>query len=356
MRRGAAEVAIVGTTEWGTTLGIVLGRKGLKVHLWARTEEEAGRLNRAGENALRVPGVPFPPKLRATASLDEAVAKAGLVVLAVPSQHMRGSVRLVREYLKAPTVLLSVAKGLELDSAKRMSEVIAEEIAPRLHHNICVLSGPNLAKEIARGLPATTVVAARDAAVAAEAQKVLSSPVFRVYVNTDVVGVELGGVLKNIVALAAGMVDGLGYGDNLKAGLMTRGLAEITRLGVAAGANPLTFAGLAGLGDLVATCSSPLSRNRFVGLEIARGRRLKEILASMTGTAEGVTTTVAALKLAADLGVEMPIATQVNRVLHQGLDVRQAVAELMERELKHEYADILGACPSDMGFSFKKGT
>ncbi len=319
----------------------MLGRKGMKVNLWTRTGEEADRLNRAGEHTKRVPGVPFPPGVRAMASLDSALAKARLAILAVPSQDMRRNVRLVGKHMDSSVVLLSVAKGLELDSAKRMSEVIAEEIDRRFHPNVCVLSGPNLAKEIARGLPATTVVAARNASVAAAAQKIMSSPVFRVYVNTDVVGVELGGVLKNIVALAAGMVDGLGYGDNLKAGLITRGLAEITRLGVAAGANPLTLAGLAGLGDLVATCSSPLSRNRFVGLEIARGRLLKEILASMTGTAEGVTTTVAALKLAADLGVEMPIARQVYRVLYEGLEVRGAVAELMERELKHEYADIL---------------
>jgi glycerol-3-phosphate dehydrogenase (NAD(P)+) len=191
-------------------------------------------------------------------------------------------------------------------------------------------------------LPATTVVAAYDAAVAAKVQKIMATPLFRVYTNTDVVGVELGGVLKNIIALAAGMVDGLNYGNNIKAGLITRGLAEITRLGVAAGATPLTFAGLAGLGDLVATCASPLSRNRHVGYELAKGLSLKEILTNMTGTAEGITTTVAALKLANELNVEMPIAEQVFRVLFKGLDVRQAVSELMVRELKHELAGIPG--------------
>jgi len=211
---------------------------------------------------------------------------------------------------------------------------------PRFHRNICVLSGPNLSREIARGLPATTVVAAYDIKMAAKVQKIMSSPLFRVYTNTDVVGVELGGVLKNIIALAAGMIDGLDYGNNIKAGLITRGLAEITRLGVAAGANPMTFAGLAGLGDLVATCNSPLSRNRFVGQELAKGRALKEITAAMTGVAEGVNATVAALKLAGELNVEMPIAHQVHRVLFEGLDVRQAVTELMVRELKHELAGI----------------
>ena len=337
------EVAVVGTTEWGTTLGIMLSRKGTKVSLWARTGEEAERLTRERENTARLPGFPFPEGLWATASLEDALHKVALVILAVPSQDMRHNVRLVREHLDSSMLILSAAKGLEVDSAKRMSQVISEELDRRFHRNICVLSGPNLSKEIARGLPATTVVAARDASVAARVQKMMASSLFRVYVNTDVVGVELGGVLKNVIALAAGMVDGLGYGDNTKAGLITRGLAEITRLGVAAGANPLTFAGLAGLGDLVATCASPLSRNRFVGQELARGRPLEEITASMMGTAEGVTTTVAALKLAGELGVEMPIAQQVYRVLYKGLDVRQGIAELMGRELKHEFADILSS-------------
>ena len=343
MRQKRSRVAVIGTTSWGTTLAIMLTRKELAVSLWARTEQEAEKLNREKQNALRLPGYSFPEGLRATASLDEALDKAGLVIFAVPSQHMRRNVRLAREYLDSSRLVLSVAKGLEVESVKRMSEVISEEIAARFHRNICVLSGPNLSKEIARGLPAVTVVAAYDGAVAAKVQKIMATPLFRVYTNTDVVGVELGGALKNIIALAAGMVDGLEYGNNTKAGLITRGLAEITRLGVAAGANPLTFAGLAGLGDLVATCSSPLSRNRFVGQELAKGRDLKGILSSMTGIAEGITTAVAALKLAEEFDMEMPIAEQVFRVLFKGLDVRRAVSELMVRELKHELAGIHSA-------------
>ncbi len=343
MRQRKSRVAVIGTTSWGTTLAIMLTRKGLAVSLWARTEQEAEKLNREKQNAIRLPGFSFPEGLRATASLDEALDKAGLVIFAVPSQDMRHNVRLVREYVDSSMLILSVAKGLEVESVKRMSQVVSEELAARFHPNICVLSGPNLSKEIARGLPAVTVVAAYDAAVAAKVQKIMATPLFRVYTNTDVVGVELGGALKNIIALAAGMVDGLEYGNNTKAGLITRGLAEITRLGVAAGANPLTFAGLAGLGDLVATCSSPLSRNRFVGQELAKGRDLKEILSSMTGIAEGITTTVAALKLAEELDEEMPIAEQVFRVLFKGLDVRRAVSELMVRELKHELAGIHSA-------------
>ena len=340
MRQRESRVAVIGTTSWGTTLAIMLSRKGLAVSLWARTEQEAEKLNREKQNAIRLPGFSFPEELRATASLDEALDKAGLVIFAVPSQHMRQNVRVVWEYIDSSMLILSVAKGLEVESVKRMSQVVSEEVAPRFHRNICVLSGPNLSKEIDCGLPAVTVVAAYDVTVAAKVQKIMATPLFRVYTNTDVVGVELGGALKNIIALAAGMVDGLEYGNNTKAGLITRGLAEITRLGVAAGANPLTFAGLAGLGDLVATCSSPLSRNRFVGQELAKGRDLKEILSSMTGIAEGITTTVAALKLAEELDVEMPIAEQVFRVLFKGLDVRRAVSELMVRELKHELAGI----------------
>jgi len=337
------KVAVIGTTNWGTTLGIMLGRRGLVVKLWARTVDEAERLNRDRENSLRLAGFAFPDELSATASFEEALGGASLVILAVPAQSMRRNVGLVREHIGKGMLILSVAKGLELDSAKRMSQVISEELGGDMEPGICVLSGPNLSGEIARELPAATVVASGDISTAERVQKMMASPLFRVYTNTDVIGVELGGVLKNVIALAAGMVDGLGYGDNTKAGLITRGLAEITRLGVAAGANPLTFAGLAGLGDLVATCSSPLSRNRYVGQELARGRPLDEITASMTGLAEGITTTVAALKLAGELNVEMPIARQVYRALYEGLDVRRGIAELMERELKHEFDDILGS-------------
>jgi len=341
MKPNPSAIAIVGTTTWGMTLGLILAGKGAAVRLWARTQEEAAALDRERENKARLPGFKFPDTLAVTASLEEALSAANLVILAVPSQHMRQNVRLAAEHLRKEHLVLSVAKGLELGTAKRMSQVIADEIDPRFHSKVCVLSGPNLAREIVRGLPATTVVAAYDTGVATRVQRIIASPLFRVYVNNDVVGVELGGVLKNVIALAAGMVDGLGLGDNTKAGLITRGLAEITRLGVAAGANPLTFAGLAGLGDLMATCSSPLSRNRYVGQELAKGRTLKELLASMTEVAEGVTATEAALKLAKDLDIEMPIAEEVYRVLYEGLDVRRAVSELMERKLKHEFAGIL---------------
>jgi len=351
MTHKRSKVAIIGTTTWGTTLGVMLARRGIEAALWARTQKEAARMNEEKENNFRLPGITFPPGFWATASLGEALGKAGIVILAVPSQSMRHNVSLLSEHLDSSMLILSVTKGLEVDGAKRMSQVISEEISPSIHPNICVLSGPNLSGEIASGLPATTVVASYDISVAKRIQEIMASPLFRVYTNTDVVGVELGGVLKNIIALAAGMVDGLGYGDNTKAGLITRGLAEITRLGVAAGANPLTFAGLAGLGDLVATCSSPLSRNRFMGQELAKGRSLNEITSSMKNVAEGINTTRAALKLSGELKVEMPIAEQVYRALFEGLDVRQAVAELMGRGLKHEFAGILPFLNNDCSTS-----
>ncbi|MFQ5827379.1 MAG: NAD(P)H-dependent glycerol-3-phosphate dehydrogenase, partial [Dehalococcoidia bacterium] len=231
-------VAVIGNTTWGTTLGIILARRGMGVKLWARTPEEAEELNRERQNRACLPGVAFPQRLEVSSSLEEAMAGAALVILAVPAQTMRGNVRLVAGHLGGAPLLLSAAKGLEADTAKRMSQVIAEEIEPGLHPRICVLSGPNLAREIIRGLPAATVVAAEDEAVAQRVKKFLTTPTLCVYTNTDVVGVELGGALKNIIALGAGIADGLDYGDNAKAALMTRGLAEITALGVAMGANP----------------------------------------------------------------------------------------------------------------------
>jgi glycerol-3-phosphate dehydrogenase (NAD(P)+) len=330
------KVAIIGTTSWGTTLGVILSRRGIDVALWARTVEEAERLARDRENKARLPGIPFPGGLSATGDVEEALQGASLVILAVPSQQMRQNARIIKGHIAWGVLILSAAKGLEVDTMKRMTQVISEEIESAYHHNICALSGPNLSMEVVRGLPATTVIAAHDGAVARRAQGIMASATFRVYTNDDVIGVELGGALKNIVALAAGLSDGLGYGDNAKAALVSRGLAEISRLGVVMKANPLTFAGLAGLGDLVATCSSPLSRNRFVGQELAKGRPLVEIIASMTNVAEGVSTTVAARRMAREYGVDMPITEQVYRVLFESVDVTTAMATLMGRELKSE--------------------
>ncbi len=330
------KIAIIGTTAWGTTLGVVLARKGLEVRLWARTEQEATELKNAGPNPALLPGIHFPPRLSITCLLNEALADAKAVILAVPSQTMRQNIRLVAEHLSESMLVVSAAKGLEVGSNKRMSQVIADEIEPRFRSNICVLSGPNLSREILCDLPAATVVAAESEAIARRAQKLLATPNFCAYTNTDVIGVELGGALKNIIALGAGMADGLGYGDNVKAAFITRGLTEITALGVALGANPLTFSGLAGLGDLIATSASPLSRNHYAGVELTKGRSLTEITDSMNGVAEGVSTTLVAWNLAQQMGLEMPITEKIYQVLYEGVDLRQAASELLAAEARHE--------------------
>ena len=330
------KVAIIGTTTWGLTLGAVLALKRVEVRLWARTEQEATELRDARYHSPSLSGIILPPRLSITSSLGEALADVKAVILAVPSQRMRQNIKAIAGYLNGSMLIVSAAKGLELDSNQRMSQVIADEINPDFRSNICVLSGPNLSPEILRDLPAAAAVAAQDEAVARKAQRLLNTPNLCLYTNTDVTGVELGGALKNIIALGAGIADGLGYGDNAKAALITLGLTEITALGVALGANPLTFAGLTGLGDLVATCSSPLSRNHYVGVELTKGRPLEEIIKSMTGVAEGLSTTIVAHNLAQQFELEMPIIEKIYQVLYQGLSPRQAALELMEAEVKHE--------------------
>ena len=330
-----AIVTTVGATSWGTTLGIILAREGHDVRLLARTDAEADRLEFARENARFVPGVTFPESMHALADPAEACDSTDLTIFAVPSQTLRANVRRIASEVPAGTIVVSAVKGLELTSGKRMSQVLEEEI-PNVRHGICVLSGPNLAREVVSAMPASTVVASSDAHAASEAQRIINSSVFRVYTNDDVVGVELCGALKNVVALGAGISDGMGFGDNTKATMITRGLAEITRLGVAAGANPTTFSGLAGMGDLVATCTSTLSRNHFVGAEIAAGKSLETIRGEMENVAEGVDTTRAALDLAASLGVEMPIAQATYNIVFGGVSVSQAIQDLMGRQPRSE--------------------
>jgi len=330
------KIAIIGTTSWGITLGIILAQKGVKVGLWARTQQEADELKNNGPVPDLSPDIDFPPNLLVTNRLSEVMDEAKTVILVVPSQTMRQNIKLVADYLNKSIIVVSAAKGLELDSGKRMSQVIAEEINPRFRSNICVLSGPNLAREILHGLPAATVVAAEDSSVARKVQRLLTTPSLCIFTNTDVIGIELGGALKNIIALGAGIADGLGYGDNAKAAFMTRGLTEITALGVALGANPLTFSGLAGLGDVITTCASPLSRNHYVGVELAKGRSVTEIVSSMTSVAEGVTTTLVARNLAQNLGLEMPITEKIYRVLYENADTHQMAAEIMGGNARHE--------------------
>ncbi len=330
------KIAVIGTTTWGITLAVVLTNKGLEVRLWARTEEEAIRLREKGPDSHRLPHVTFPPQLSVTSSPKKALSRAAAVILAVPSQTMRQNLKAIKDHLKESMLIINAAKGLETGSNKRMSQVIAEEIPPGYRHNICILSGPNLFREILLGLPASAVLAAEDNAIAKKAQKLLTAPNFSIYTNNDVIGVELGGALKNVIALGAGMVDGLGYGDNSKAAFITRGLTEMAALSVALGSSPLTLSGLAGLGDLIATCASPLSRNHYVGVELAKGRNLEDILVSMRDVAEGVSTTAAVWSIAQGLQLEMPITEKMYQILYNGADTRQTITELLGARGRHE--------------------
>ena len=335
-----AKIGVVGTTTWGTTLAIITAREGLDVWLWARTEDEAAQLRTDGENRRFFPGAPFPPGLHVTASKDEELGDATLVIVAVPSRALRANIRAVRDSVGKSTIMVSAAKGLELDSGKRMSQIMMEELPTSLHPGVCALSGPNLAAEIMEGKPSSTVVASPNSDAARKAQTLLTSSRFRVYTNTDIIGVEFGGALKNIIALGAGICDGLDYGENAKAAFMTRGLAEITRLCVAAGAEPMTLAGLAGMGDLMTTCASTLSRNHYVGEQLAKGKTLAEIRAGMKHVAEGVDTTAAAVTLSKQLGVEMPITQATYNVLFNGMAIEEAISELMGRAPRPEWVGI----------------
>jgi len=309
------KATIIGNTTWGNTLAALLSSKGIAVKLWARSKGEVEELNQK------------PRSYSSTSCIEEAADGTDLVIWAVPSQKLRQNVIHAKDYLTSSMLLMSAAKGLEVDSGKRMSQVMAEEIAPSLRQQICVLSGPNLAKEIVRDLPAASMVAAQDVTVAEKARDLMSSPNFLLFTTDDVIGVELGGALKNIVALGAGMIDGLGLGDNAKAAFVTWSWAEVISLGVTLGAKANTFYGLAGLGDLIATCASTLSRNHRVGYELAKGSSLKEITASMSQVAEGVYTAKAVHQLAQKLNLEAPIAGLIYRVLFENFPVTDALAD-----------------------------
>jgi glycerol-3-phosphate dehydrogenase (NAD(P)+) len=335
-RGGAPRVAVVGAGAWGTTLATLVGRLE-PVALIVREPEAAARIDADRENAARLPGIHLSRNVRPTADVA-ALGAAELVIYAAPSTHLRASVERTAAAIPPDADVVSIVKGLERQTLLRMTEVIADAggIAPR---RLTALSGPNLAGEIARRLPASAVVAAEDPEVADRVVGRLARREFRLYVNSDVLGVELCGALKNVVAIAAGAAEELGFGDNGKAGLITRGLAEMTRLGIAAGANPLTFAGLAGIGDLIATCSSPLSRNHRLGVELAKGRKWADIERDLPGTAEGAYTVDAAIALAERHGVDMPIAREVHNALFEGKSVQRCLIDLLNRESKDELAD-----------------
>ena len=329
------KAAVFGTGSWGTAFAMVLADAGCEVTLWGRRAELADAVNSTHTNPDYLPGVQLPERLRATTDAAEAARDAEFTVLAVPSQTLRDNLTRWAPLLPADTVLVSLMKGVELGTAKRMSEVIGET-ADAPPERIAVLSGPNLAKEIAARQPAASVVACRDESVAKRLQAACHTPYFRPYTNTDVIGCELGGAVKNVIGLAVGIANGMGLGDNAKASLITRGLAETSRLGLVLGADPATFAGLAGMGDLVATCSSPLSRNNTFGTNLGKGMTLEEAIAATRQTAEGVKSCQSVLDLARRHGVEMPITETVVSIVHQSKPPLVALKELMSRSAKAE--------------------
>ena len=341
MTASNATVGVIGSGAWGTTLALLLANKGIETTLWEHHAERVSEMHQQRANNTFLPGFPFPHTLTVTSDIQQAVSNKTLLILVTPSQRMRENVRLLAPYIDKETLLMSASKGIEIRSLKRMTQVIAEEL-PDAAGRIAALSGPNIAREVAQEKPTAAVVASHNEQVAVQIRTLLTSTHFRVYTASDVTGVELSGALKNIIAIGAGFNDGMGFGDNAKAAFITRGVAEISRLGLAAGANPLTFAGLAGIGDLIATCASPLSRNQQLGRRLASGEKLDDILQSTRSVAEGVTTTQAALQLAAYYHVDMPITQQLSHVLFDGLDPRKAVPELMMRAPKDELEGIKG--------------
>jgi glycerol-3-phosphate dehydrogenase (NAD(P)+) len=328
------QVTVLGAGGWGTALAVHLARVGHDAVLWGRDATLVADMQARRANAVYLPDVSFPPSLRVTADVRDALRGSDLVAAAVPSHGMREILKRASAFIRPATIVVSATKGLEQDTLFRGSEIIAQELGPEV--NVAVLSGPSFAAELARELPTAVSVASTDAAVVERVQHEFRSAYFRLYGTSDVVGVEIGGALKNVIAIAAGVAEGLGLGHNALAGLITRGLAEISRLACAAGGRRETLAGLTGLGDLVLTCTGSLSRNRHVGVELARGRQLADVLAGMKMVAEGVRTTDAALALAARLGVELPIAAQVAELLAGRKDARTALYELMLRPQKAE--------------------
>jgi glycerol-3-phosphate dehydrogenase (NAD(P)+) len=334
-----SEIAIIGGGAWGTGLAIVLGKKGThRVRLWVYEPDVCNSITHKRVNERFLPGQSVPESVRASNDLVGVLGGAHIVVSVMPSQHCRQLFEKVRPHLRPDALIVSATKGLEEGSLQRMTEVIASVVAEgEKTVRVGALSGPSFAQEVARGDPTAITIASQDAELLRTVQQEFSGPSFRVYTNSDVIGVELGGALKNIIAIAAGISDGLGFGHNSVAALITRGLAEMTRLVVACGGRAETMAGLAGLGDLVLTCTGGLSRNRSVGVELGRGKKLPEIIAGMHGmVAEGVFTTTAAVGLAHARGVEMPITEQMHAILHDGKSPREAIQELMTRSGKSE--------------------
>jgi len=336
MERSLFDIGIIGAGSWGTAIASLLAHNGHRITLWVYEDEVCKHIANHRENHVYLPGIPIPDLVRPTQSFSEASTKKDLIVSAVPSQLVRQIMSKCVPSIDNRTTIVSLSKGIENDTLKSMSGIFEDILPGNLYAQTASLSGPSFAKEVAQHLPTAVVVASVNQEIAEKVQQVFSAPFFRVYTSNDVTGVELGGALKNIIAIAAGCSDGLGFGDNTRAALITRGLAEISRLGIKAGAHPLTFSGLSGLGDLVLTCTGALSRNRSVGIKLGEGMALEKIVASSKMVAEGIKTTQSAFQLARRLKVEMPIVEQVYQILYHNKDPRQAVTDLMGRSLRYE--------------------
>jgi len=329
-------ISILGDGGWGTTLAILLFNKGYHLTLWSAFKDYAQYLDKKRENKKFLPGIKIPKRIEITSDLEKSLSNKEIIILAIPSIYLRNILKEVKKYNIHSSIFVSVIKGIEQKTLLRMSEVIKEELGKI---KLGVLSGPTIAYEVARGIPTTCVVASQDKKISKILQDIFITERFRIYTNEDVIGVELGGSLKNVIAIACGISDGLGFGTNTKAALLTRGLVEISRLGQAMGANPKTFWGISGLGDLATTCMSPFSRNRSVGEEIGRGKKLKEIIKKMDMVAEGIFTTESAYQLSLKYKIEMPITKEVYLVLYKDKPALKAVKDLMSRKRKDEISD-----------------
>ncbi len=334
------QIALLGAGSWGTALAIVLADNGHHVKIWARRNEQVDEINNQHTNEKYLPNIALPETIEASSDMSHVIDGADTIVVVIPTKSMRDVLKQLNEILTKPVSIIHASKGIEPDTLKRISEIIEEEIDSKYLKSIAVLSGPSHAEEVSLRQPTTVTVSSTDKQACERAQDLFINDYFRVYTNPDIIGVELGGALKNIIALGAGISNGLGYGDNSRAALITRGLAEITRLGKKMGANPLTFSGLTGIGDLIVTCTSQHSRNWRAGYAIGKGQKLSEVLENMGMVVEGVRTTLAAYQLSKKYDVDMPITNELYNVLFKDKDPKQAVDDLMTRKRTHEVEDL----------------
>lgn len=333
-----AKISVLGAGGWGIAIGVLLNKNGHQVTMWSAVEREVNMLTQKRENEVSLPGIVIPDEIQITGDLNEAVEDKDILVLAVASSYIRSTAKRLNGLIKDGQIIVNVAKGIEEDTLMTMTDIIEEEVP---NCDVAVLSGPSHAEEVGRGLPTTCVVGAKTQKTAMFIQNIFASPVFRVYISPDILGIELGGALKNVIALAAGIADGLGYGDNTKAALITRGITEITRLGMVMGAEPLTLYGLSGIGDLIVTCASMHSRNRRAGILMGQGYTMEEATKEVNMVVEGVFSAKAAVKLAKKYNVSMPIIETVNMILFEGLSAKDAVKELMLRDKTIEHPELL---------------